>query len=310
MFAEFAGLDSKRPLKALKTFAMLLEHMLPPSSFDDDNAVVWIAAEDVVNIVNRELKLKVLKDKTNRFLNELLPRLITCPDKDRSKRIVDVDICAECLTNLMLEGDYSVLDHILEPIVKVSEETDSISQEVFEQIVFRLDPTADEDVWVKRFHSLTKQGAGEEEAEAISCEDMITIFKQIPLKDYERTVLGDKGRQLHVSNHVLVRASLEHFWYKNNVRIRQTFQDLQDKQARLFALLRRFNSVYSRSSPSVETTLELLMYSRMITTELLLEKTETISKKHKSVRPSYFHSSSSRKASIIHALIPRGHSCF
>jgi len=307
MFAEFAGLDAKRPLKALKTFVMLLEHMLPPSSFDDDNALVWIAAEDIVNIVNRELKLKVLKDKTDRFLNELLPRLITCPDKDRSKRIVDVDICAECLTNLMLEGDYSVLDHILEPVVKVSEETDSISQEIFEQIVFRLDPTADEDVWVKRFHSLTKQEAGED---AISCEDMITIFKQIPLKDYERTVLGDEGKQLHVSNHVLVRASLEHFWYKNNVRIRQTIQDLEDKQARLTALLRRFNSVYSRSSPSVETTLELLMYSRMITAELLLEKTETISKKHKAARPSYFHSSSSRNASIIRALLPRGHSCF
>mmetsp|Transcript_34357 Transcript_34357/g.77415 ORF Transcript_34357/g.77415 Transcript_34357/m.77415 type:complete len:778 (-) Transcript_34357:547-2880(-) len=304
IFAEFAGLEARRPMKALKLFATFLETLLPSSTTEDDNALVWVRPESVVSVVNRELKPKVLKGKADRFLDEMLPKMVTTTANDPQGRLVDLDMCVECLTNLMLEEEFSVFHHILDPLL-VSEDGDAISQEEFERIVLHLDQTLDGGLCLEKFHSFKKQRPGEE-IEVVSCEDVITILKQLPHEDYQRTLLGHDGKELQLSNYKLLQATLEHYWYMNHLRIRQTISDLENKRARLSGLLQKFTAAYSLSSSSVERTLELLMLSRMITAELLLEKTETVPRTRKIARPSFFQSTPARKDSIIRSLLPRG----
>jgi len=309
IFSEFAGVDVRRPQKALSLHIVVIHQILKVLRPDEDNGVVWCplqeaehAAHILINTKGKHCKLSAVTT----FFSETLLEVATVDPispKGKEKHVIDCDLFAEGLVHLIMADDHEDLEHLVDVMCERAEQESLISLPRFLSLMGVLNATLSDEMLVAEFEKMVATS----DYPALTYDEFLLFVRQHPLDGSpgENEMLEKK----RAPNIKLLQAAIDRFWYTQARRMRRTLEDLKTKEKRMSQIFHKFDHSLrylerELSHGRIEILPELWVYARIMMGEALAIRTEEARERVSKPRPSFFRAKT-RKLHIMKALLPR-----
>jgi hypothetical protein len=226
IFSEFAGVDLRRPHKALSMYIIIVYHIMNVLRPDEDNGVVWCpldAAERAAHILSKNKNLDPSSMAT--FYSNTLPELATVDPatahKEKPLHVVDCDLFAEALAQLFMTEDHAEMEEWIDVVCENAERESMISLPRFLQLMGVLNAKLDVNTLTTEFERMTDNS----DFPALTYDELLNFVRLHPLdgSPEETALLKEKNAPTFDQ----LQAAIDRFWYLQARRMRRTLEDLK-----------------------------------------------------------------------------------
>lgn len=321
ILAEYAGVDVRRSARSFRIHLWVMEKLSPGFRPDEDNGVVWVPlplAESVARACVASRAEAIGSEEAQRCLQSVIqPQAVDDPLQPGDK-IIDSDLAAEAITNLLMRVDVAVLEEVFSNVCEGAEVEEVVSLPRFMGIMQSLNGHIDPEELVAFFERPVPSGP----RGYITNEELMQFARDHPMsaqpaqasrahRDLSREDLVEHGAELdpaqeQIPNPGMLRAALDHFWYSHALRIRTFLQHLRAKEQRVADLIEKFSTSYSsiEADPSGSVLASCWIFARFLQGETMPQHAPPTPWPKPKPRPSFFRSKE-RQLHIMKQLLPR-----